>query len=113
MKKTWVKPEIKFITDPDIVLECIYEVYGQEKRTVLSGKNIRHTMVYPFLKMVGHLYEQHQPETVHKNLWEIYLKCAGKEDFVKQGLHYLQEGNRYEGICESDQKNKWAVSSGN
>ena len=26
MKKKWVKPEIKFITDPDIILGCLYEV---------------------------------------------------------------------------------------
>ena len=26
MKKEWVKPEIKFITDPDIILGCLYEV---------------------------------------------------------------------------------------
>ena len=38
MKKEWVKPEIKFITDPDIILGCLYEVYGQEKKSVLAGK---------------------------------------------------------------------------
>ena len=42
MKKEWVKPEIKFITDPDIILGCLYEVYGQEQKSVLAGKNIRH-----------------------------------------------------------------------
>ena len=37
MKKEWVKPEIKFITDPDIILGCLYEVYGQERKSVFSG----------------------------------------------------------------------------
>ena len=41
MKKEWVKPEIRFITDPDIILGCLYEVYGQEQKSVLAGKNIR------------------------------------------------------------------------
>ena len=36
MKKKWVKPEIKFITDPDIILGCLYEVYGQEQKSVLA-----------------------------------------------------------------------------
>lgn len=113
MKKEWVKPEIKFITDPDVVLECIYDVYGQEKQAVLSGKNIRHTMIYPFLRMVGHLYEQHQPETVHKNLWSIYQKFPEKEDFVRQGMCYLQEGeNCYGGKSVSGQECEGAVSVG-
>ena len=49
MKKEWVKPEIRFTTDPDIILGCLYEVYGQEKKAVMVGKNIRHTMIFPFL----------------------------------------------------------------
>ena len=53
MKKEWVKPEIRFTTDPDIILGCLYEVYGQEKKAVVAGKNIRHTMIFPFLRMVS------------------------------------------------------------
>ena len=53
MKKEWVKPEIKFITDPDIILGCLYEVYGQEQKSVLAGKNIRHTMIFPFSPDAG------------------------------------------------------------
>ena len=52
MKKKWVKPEMKFVTDPDIGLECLFEVYQKEMPSVLSGKDIRHTMIYPFLKML-------------------------------------------------------------
>ena len=37
MKKEWVKPEIRFTTDPDIILGCLYEVYGQEKKSVLAA----------------------------------------------------------------------------
>ena len=38
MKKEWVKPEIKFITDPDIILGCLYEVRSEERRV---GKECR------------------------------------------------------------------------
>ena len=53
MKKEWIKPEIRFITEPDIVLGCLYEVYGQEKQAVLSGKNIRHTMIFTFFRILA------------------------------------------------------------
>ena len=86
MKKKWVKPEMKFDTDPDIILECIYEVYGQEKHMVLSGKNIRHTMVFPFLKMLSNNLKGNSGdlEGLHKHLWSIYQKKLEKQEFVRQ-----------------------------
>ena len=30
MKKEWVKPEMKVITDTKIILECLYEVYQMD-----------------------------------------------------------------------------------
>ena len=75
MKKEWVKPEIKFITDPDIILGCLYEVYGQEKKSVLAGKNIRHTMIFPFLRMLANNTEGdvRDLEALHQRLWR-YMK---------------------------------------
>lgn len=66
MKKKWVKPEMKFVTDPDIILKCIYGVYGQEKHMFLSGKNIRHTIIFPFLKMFGYEIRNYALEELHK-----------------------------------------------
>ncbi len=30
-KRKYIKPQIKFVTDFNIVLECLHEVYGLEK----------------------------------------------------------------------------------
>lgn len=91
MQKKWVRPEIRFITDPDIILGCLYEVYGQEQNSVLAGKNIRHTMIFPFLRMLlnntkGDIREL---ETVHQRLWKVYEKNPGKNGFVQQGQEIL------------------------
>ena len=92
MKKEWVKPEMRFITDPDIILGCLYEVYGQEKQAVLSGKNIRHTMVFPFLRMLSNHTEGsvRDLEMLHKRLWAIYQKKPEKQEFVQQGEKILE-----------------------
>ena len=86
MKKEWVKPEIKFITDPDIILGCLYEVYGQEQKSVLAGKNIRHTMIFPFLRMLANNTQGdvRDLETLHQRLWKIYEKEPEKQSF-RQG----------------------------
>ena len=91
MKKEWVKPEIKFTTDPDIILGCLYEVYGQEKKSVLAGKNIRHTMIFPFLRMLANNAEGdiRDLEQLHQRLWKIYEKEPEKLAFVQQGQEIL------------------------
>ena len=38
-KRKYEKPMIKFVTDMNIILECLYEVYGQEEQHVLEGKD--------------------------------------------------------------------------
>ena len=40
-KRKYKKPMIKFVTDMNIILECLYEVYGQEEQHVLEGKDIQ------------------------------------------------------------------------
>lgn len=37
LKRKYEKPMIKFVTDMNIILECLYEVYGQEEHHVLEG----------------------------------------------------------------------------
>lgn len=91
MKKEWVKPEIRFTTDLDIILGCLYEVYGQEKKSVLAGKNIRHTMIFPFLRMLANNAEGdiRDLERLHQRLWNEYEKEPEKQVFVQQGQEIL------------------------
>lgn len=91
MKKEWVKPEIRFTTDPDIILGCLYEVYGQEKKSVLAGKNIRHTMIFPFLRMLANNTQGdiRDLERLHQRLWNEYEKELEKQVFVQQGQEIL------------------------
>ena len=108
MKKEWVKPEIRFITEPDVILGCLYEVYGQEKQAVLSGKNIRHTMIYPFLRMLANSTERiNNLQVLHRELWKVYREMPRKEIFVQQGEEILRKGVTGDvWICESWQGKK-------
>lgn len=47
-KRKQVKPAMEFATDINIILECLYEVYGQEAHHVLKGRDIQKTMVFSF-----------------------------------------------------------------
>lgn len=91
MKKEWVKPEIRFTTDPDIILGCLYEVYGQEKQGILAGARIRHTMIFLFLKMLSDDIEEgtRYLEILHKRLWRICQEEPGKQEFVQWGQKIL------------------------
>ena len=114
MKKEWVKPEIKFITDPDIILGCLYEVYGQEQKSVLAGKNIRHTMIFPFLRMLANNTQGdvRDLEALHQRLWKIYEKRTGKAGVCTAGRENpgsCQERRRRRMISYGKSK-KWGSS---
>lgn len=94
MRRKWEKSGEGFTTDPDIIMECLFEVYEKETPAVLSGKNIRHTMIYPFLKMLSHEFEDYTLEGLHKMLWRCYQKEHRKEAFVQQGLYELEQGRK-------------------
>lgn len=38
MKKEWVKPEMKVITDTKIILECLYEVYQMDGIAIAADR---------------------------------------------------------------------------
>lgn len=82
----------EFAAEPDIIMECLFEVYEKEMPAVLSGQNIRHTMIYPFLKMLGREFANYTLEELHKILWCCYCKVQRKETFVEQGLYDLENG---------------------
>lgn len=78
------KPARKSVIDIEIVFECLHEVYGRESSLLLSGKDVRTTMVYPFLKMLTSQCRGILPEGIHKVLWEIYQNSSGKDDFIEK-----------------------------
>lgn len=92
MKDGWDKRETRFKTDKDIILNCLYEAYGYEMNAVLSGKNIRHTMIFPFLRMLSN--DKLDEQEIHKKLWSIYKENQEKEKFVARGQEYLKSIER-------------------
>lgn len=94
MRRKWEESKEGFTTDPDIIMECLFEVYEKETPAVLSGKNIRHTMIYPFLKMLSHEFGDYTLESLHKMLWCCYQKEHRKEAFVEKGLYDLEQGRK-------------------
>lgn len=90
LQKKYEKPAIRFVTDVEVVLECLHEVYGLEKDRVRSGKHIHNTMIFPFLKMLeSHCKEVSAPE-LHKLLWQAYEENPGKEDFLEKAGVLIQ-----------------------
>lgn len=89
-KKKYVKPMIRFVTDMDIILECLHETYGMEGEQVLSGKNIYATMIYPFVKMLENQCEGISAEEIHQKLWESYRSNMEKDGFVKNAILFLK-----------------------
>src|SRR5699024_12675277 len=80
------------------------EVYGQEQKSVLAGKNIRHTMIFPFLRMLANNTQEdvRDLEALHQRLWKIYEKEPEKQVFVQQGRseeHTSELQSRFDLVC--------------
>ena len=75
---------MKFEADYNVVLECIWEVYGLEGDNLRLGKDFRKTMVLPFLKMLERHCGGIQVENLHKVLWEVYQESTGGIDFLEK-----------------------------
>lgn len=91
MKKEWVKPEMKVITDTKIILECLYEVYQMDGIAIAADQRIEKTMVYPFVKMLENQYSNISAEEIHQKLWEFYMKGFIKEHFLQEAYSFLQK----------------------
>lgn len=89
-KRKQVKPAMEFATDINIILECLYEVYGQEAHHVLKGRDIQKTMVFPFLKMLVNQCDGISVREMHKKLWEIYIAEQTKETFISNAESLLE-----------------------
>lgn len=94
MKKGWVKPEMKEITDTRAILECLYEVYQMEEKLIIQSGKIEGTMVHPFVKMLENQDRGKSAEKIHKDLWHLYLKREGKEPFMKSAYCVLENRSR-------------------
>ena len=95
-KRKYEKPMIKVVTDMNIILECLYEVYGQEEQHVLEGKDIQKTMIFPFLKMLENQCNGITVREIHKKLWEIYIAERTKEPFISNAESLLKPLKRTE-----------------
>lgn len=89
-KRVYEKPEIKFVTDLDIVLECLHEVYGQEKQHILEGRDIYKTMLFPFLKMLENQCVEITLEEIHEKLWDVYFEKSEKAHFLISASELLK-----------------------
>ena len=95
-KKKYEKPAFRLVTDLGSILECLYEVYGQEEQHVLEGKDIQKTMIFPFLKMLENQCNGITVREIHKKLWEIYIAERTKEPFISNAESLLKPLKRAE-----------------
>ena len=81
-----------YIYEEMCIRDSLYDVYGQEQKSVLAGKNIRHTMIFPFLRMLANNTQGdvRDLEALHQRLWKIYEKEPEKQVFVQQGEKILE-----------------------
>ena len=84
--------EYAFITDIRITLECLHEAYQMEGDLLKSGKNIRATMIYPFIRMVKEQCSTREmcEEELHKALWRIYETERDNVKFVDAAWMLLE-----------------------
>ena len=92
---------MKFEADYNVVLECIWEVYGLEGDNLRLGKDFRKTMVLPFLKMLERHCGGIQVENLHKVLWEVYQESTSGIDFLEKADIILKP--YYREISSSEQ----------
>lgn len=90
-KEKNIKPVEAKVTDIGIMLECLHEVYESEGGLLLSGKTLRSTMVYPFIKMIEAQCQGISAKEIHQLLWNIYLVKEGKSLFVKVAKDQLEQ----------------------
>lgn len=89
VQKENMEPMVQKVTDMGIMLECLHEVYGTEEEQLLSGKSLRSTMAYPFIKMIGDQCKSLPPKKLHRILWGIYREDKEKYAFIKAAKEQL------------------------
>lgn len=89
-KKKWEKPKIMIMDDMGIILECLYEVYGEERPQVYAGRAIQETMIFPFVKMLENQCEGITAVEIHEKMWEEFSKREGKDSFIDNAGKLLQ-----------------------
>lgn len=82
-KRRYEKPKIHYFTDFDIVLECVYELYEEEKQVILKESNIQKTMIFIFLKMLEKECKEISAEQIHEKIWNSNSLVNGKEKFIE------------------------------
>lgn len=91
-RKTCEETVYAVVTDLRITLECLYEAYQMEGDLLKSGKNIRATMIYPFIRMVKEQCSTREmcEEGLHKALWRIYETERDNVKFVDAAWMLLE-----------------------
>lgn len=90
-KEIYIKPVKAKVTDIGIMLECLHEVYESEGSLLLSGKALRSTMAYPFIRMIESQCQGLSAREVHQLLWNIYLEGKEKSLFIKVSKEQYEE----------------------
>lgn len=88
-KVNYEKPIVKRVADLGIMLECLHEVYGSEEGLLRSGKSLRSTMAYPFVKMIEGQCQGLSVKEIHRILWSIYIGEEGERSFINKAREQL------------------------
>lgn len=96
-KKKARKSAVPTVADIGIMLECLYEVYGTEGELLSSGKNLRSTMAYPFVKMIESQCQGSAAGELHRLLWGLFLEGEGKSAFIQAAKERLAAYEKGEG----------------
>lgn len=97
-KGNYIKPIAPRVADLGIMLECLHEVYESEESLLQSGKSLRSTMAYPFIKMIETQCQGLTAKEIHRLLWNIYLEGKESPVFVKTAKEQLAKQGKGVGI---------------
>lgn len=97
-KENYKKPLVSRVVDLGIMLECLYEVYESEESLLWSGKPLRTTMAYPFIKMIESQCRGLSVKEIHRLLWSNYLVEKEKSAFIKTSKDQLVDYGKGAGV---------------
>lgn len=89
-KRRYEKPIVKSVTEIEIILECLHEIYDTEGEELSKDNNIHKTMAFPFIKMIEDQCERIGAKEIHKMAWQIYNENADTVFFVKKVKEFLE-----------------------
>lgn len=89
VKKEYINPEIKVVSDISDILGYLYDGYCQERIELYEGRKIKDLWIYHLVVLVKKRCNNIDEKGIHLKLWDIFQYSKGKEQFVCEAKEAL------------------------